>query len=491
MGLHGRFNKWVDSHRKPQGNQEESNTSSKDGLRLTITIGGRIVGFTIGRSGKNGEASHESGGAQRMPESDDRTRSDGPPPPQKSGAEQTFLSAPYYGGPGEEQIPPPDQQVSTRSFWDALDPTEREALRPVASWRTFAAGARLMEEGDQADYVMVILGGRVKICVDDHGRERVVAVRGLGQLVGERGALQVSVRSAAVIALDMIWALVIQTKDFAAFVTAHPRVLDIVQGQLYERGTEPTWAGNGSDLGRLQPGTVSGPASGQPDHDAAGQRQRSRQPLTGENCTVVLTDVVGFGARTRNDNDRLLIREVLFRVTQAAVQDIPDARTEDRGDGFLTVIPPGVSTAKVVERLLKEFLAALGKHNSTERESVRFKLRLALNVGPVVSDMGVSGEAIIVAARLVDAPHFKEAIARSTAILGVIASPFVYETTIRHSADSRDLTGYSEVQVEVKESKTTAWMKLFDSPFGPQTAAPNSPLGLLTRAGVPSGPGSP
>ena len=36
----------------------------------------------------------------------------------------------------------------------------------------------------------------------------------------------------------------------------------------------------------------------------------------------------------RTDGDRLLIREVLFRMTQAAVQDMPDAQSEDRGDRF-------------------------------------------------------------------------------------------------------------------------------------------------------------
>ena len=103
-----------------------------------------------------------------------------------------------------------------------------------------------MEEGDRADHVMVILGGRVKICVDENDAERVLAVRGLGQLVGERGALEVSVRSATVIALDMIWALVVQTKDFAAFISAHPRVLDIVQNQLDQRRPEePTRYGRG------------------------------------------------------------------------------------------------------------------------------------------------------------------------------------------------------------------------------------------------------
>jgi CRP-like cAMP-binding protein len=47
-------------------------------------------------------------------------------------------------------------------FWEALDQAEREALRAVASWQTFAAGTRLMTEGEQADHVIVILGGRAK-----------------------------------------------------------------------------------------------------------------------------------------------------------------------------------------------------------------------------------------------------------------------------------------------------------------------------------------
>jgi len=82
---------------------------------------------------------------------------------------------------------------------------------------------------------------------------------------------------------------------------------------------------------------------------------------------------------------------------------------------------------------------------------------------------GVSGEAIIVAARLVEAPDFKQALAGSTASLGVIASPFVYETVVRHGSDSREVASYTQVTVEVKETTTTAWMKLFAEPE-PSTA---------------------
>lgn len=135
-------------------------------------------------------------------------------------------------------------------FWDALDASEREALISVASWQTFAPGDRLMQEGEQADHVIVIFGGRTKISVNENGRERVLAIRGLGQLVGERAAQRTSTRSATVTALDMVWALVAQAKDFAAFIANHSRVQDILERQLYDRLTEAPIEYQGHDAGQ-------------------------------------------------------------------------------------------------------------------------------------------------------------------------------------------------------------------------------------------------
>jgi len=346
------------------------------------------------------------------------------------------------------------------SFWDALDPIEREALRSVASWRTFAAGARIMEEGERADHVMVILGGRAKVVVNDNGTERMLAVRGLGQLVGERAALEVSVRSATVIALEMVWALAVHTRDFAAFLSAHPRVRSTVENQRHHRGIiEPDGHQGDDDFGLFGTGTADSAAN---DAEFVGRWRRRSRRLHGENCTVSLTDVMDFGARTRTDGDRQSIREALFQMTRDAVRGFPDVQFEDRGDGFLTVVPPDVTTARVISQAVSKMSAALARHNSTQRESAQFKLRLAVNVGPVVSDVGISGEAIIVTARLVDAPDFKSALTRSSASLGVIVSPFVYETVVRHGADPRDAAGYSQVRVEVKESDTRAWIRLVD-----------------------------
>jgi hypothetical protein len=108
----------------------------------------------------------------------------------------------------------------------------------------------------------------------------------------------------------------------------------------------------------------------------------------------------------------------------------------------------------------------------------------------VTSDaMGVNGEAIIIAARMLDAPIFKKAIATNAADLGVIASRFVYDTAIRHTLNPLDLAGYSQVLVEVKGLTIPAWMRLFTTPvpfvYFYRSAAPDSfgaPLAALALA---------
>ena len=381
-----------------------------------------------------------------------------PGPDRPRNTESAFA---HHAGPARYQPHFGRLSAARIVFWEALDPIERDAFRAVASSRTFAAGARLIAEGDQADHVIVILSGRTKICVEENGGERILAERGPGQLVGERAVLQLSVRSASVIALDRVQALVVRVRDFAAFISDHPRVLGIVEGQVYDRRTE--------DPARYGPDILADfPAGADPadwlGQSLSAQRQKPRpQPLKGENCTIVLSDVVGFGAHERTDEDRRVIRDALFSMTHTALQDLPHVWSwDDRGDGLLTVVPPSVPTSTVVGHLHKELPAALDEQNRAHRDSARIQLRIAINVGPVVTDaMGVSGEAIIVAARLVEAPAFKEAMKRAQASLGMIASTFIYETVIRHDLG---LTGYSQVQVDVKESSFLAWMKLFGRP---------------------------
>jgi hypothetical protein len=341
------------------------------------------------------------------------------------------------------------------NFWTSLTATERQALAAVALERTFARGARLMTEGEQATYVMVILGGRTRITVRDGDRERVVAERGPGQLVGERAALRLNVRSATVVAMDMVRALVMKTEDFATFISTHPEVLDLVEDQIYDRLTEdPEWYGQDGWTGSfpLQ-------AAGRASRDV----MRPQSPA-GENWTVLLTDVVGFGARHRSDRDRQIIRSAHLAMMQESFGPLWDACiSEDRGDGLLIVVPPQVPTMKIMECVHRELPGRLRLHNHTYSEPARIHLRIALNVGPVTGDnLGMSGDAIIRTARLVEAPVLKEAMKSTGLGLGIIVSTFVYETAIEPVKELIDAGEYEMVDVSNKEFRSPAWIRLVD-----------------------------
>ena len=77
---------------------------------------------------------------------------------------------------------------------------------------------------------------------------------------------------------------------------------------------------------------------------------------------------------------------------------------------------------------------------------LRIQLRVALTVGPVVPDEdGISGEAIIEAARLLEAPESKRRLVDEQADLGVIVSAFLYDTVIKHGPGLVDPETYSAV----------------------------------------------
>jgi len=319
------------------------------------------------------------------------------------------------------------------NFWETLTASQRAEFKSAAHERAFAAGAMLMREGEQADHVVVILRGRVKICVQDSGREYVIAKRGPGQLVGERAALRVALRSATVIACDMVQALVMTTEDFAAFVSVNQGVLDIVESQIYDRLTQT--------LPSYEP-------------------ERHRR-LNGENCTVLLTDVVGFGAHARTDGDRRLIRKATLTMTQAVLGSFwGECLCGDCGDGLLVIAPPHIITTAVME-CLNRLPDELKRHNRTYSDALKIQIRTAVDVGPVVSDeIGLTGNTIIRAARLLDAREFKQSIGETRASLGVIASNFVYDNAILQGNDPIGADSYRQIRLKVKETSTTAWMRL-------------------------------
>ena len=365
-------------------------------------------------------------------------------------------------------------------FLNSLAPAEREAFTAVAMEESFPRGARLMTEGEQANYVMVIRTGWTRITVRNNGEERVVAERGPGQLVGERAALRRNVRSATVTALNEVSVLVMKTEDFATFISAHPRVLDVVENQIYDRLTEdPEGYAQDGWPGALSRSTVR-----------RALRARLQPEPAGENCTVLLTDVVGFGALNRTDHDRRIIRREGLKMMQASLGPLWEACiSQDRGDGLLIVAPPPIPTAEVIGCINDELPRRLRLHNRTYSVSARIHLRVAAHVGPIIGDLlGLSGGTIIRTARLVEAPVLKEAMTTTGAGLGFMVSEFVHEIAIAAAGDFINAVEYKRVEVSNKEFIGSAWMRLVD--VSPVVHDP-SDVALRRRFGPAAGGGRP
>ena len=123
------------------------------------------------------------------------------------------------------------------NFWSLLGHAERGDLVSAASKHEFPQGIALMREGEQAGHVMIILDGWTEVLVSAGGRERVIARRGPGDLIGEHGAAPGGLRSATVIVVEPVLALVLSTEDLAAIISEHPSMNDIVKMQAYDRRT--------------------------------------------------------------------------------------------------------------------------------------------------------------------------------------------------------------------------------------------------------------
>jgi len=485
------------------------------------------------------------------------------------------------------------ERPTAQSFWNALADPERETLAAAGVEEFFRAGAVLCRAGDDTSHVMIIDSGWVKVSIRDGSTEQIVAVRGQGDVVGERAALTAGVRSATVTALDEVSAMVVPAERFAEFLGGHPRAAEVLERQVTERRDEdrtrlfPAWAGAERDAaerrlawllsdlaqrrGGRQHAVFTLPMSQQELADWAGtsadavgrflrswrdqgivaRSERSRRltvidldrlaalsdtalsdtalsdaapsyaapshtlppgaraglppngsPLPGPgaadwqrtwheplNCAIVFTDVAGFSSPLRNDSDRDVVRAALYETLRAAFEasGVPWAACyhEDRGDGAVIVVPPAVSTQRVVDPLAAELADRLRQYNRRASEVVRVQLRVALHVGPVGKDPeGLTGQAVITTARILDAPVIKARMAAEQADLTFAVSDYVYEHVVRGCGGRVDPVLFEHMECQVKESHVSAWVRLAGPAAGPAPAhltppAPESPAESL------------
>jgi hypothetical protein len=191
--------------------------------------------------------------------------------------------------------------------------------------------------------------------------------------------------------------------------------------------------------------------------------------------TIIYVDVAGFAHPERTDLHQVMTRRGLYRALDEAFarSGVPwrDYYYEDRGDGVLILLPPEVPKSVLSTGVPLGLARALARHNQIHDHRARIRLRVAIHAGEVRHDEhGVSGAAVILAARLLEASALKRALGHSPGVLATIASARFFDEVIRHEPASTPAS-YRRVRISVKETKVTGWIRLLDH-LGPVSEGP-------------------
>ncbi|MGK3206593.1 hypothetical protein [Amycolatopsis sp. MEPSY49] len=195
--------------------------------------------------------------------------------------------------------------------------------------------------------------------------------------------------------------------------------------------------------------------------------------------TIVTADTVNSGGGDRRRQEILdkALRAVLSEAVEAGsfatglVLDRPD------GDSATLVFAPDVPKARIVADFAQRELAlALALVNDAAAPRYRLRLRVAIGHGEIVlHPPHVSGNAVLEAARLRDAPALRAAMDdHPGADLGLIVTDAVFRDVVERGERGLDAGGFREVPVRVKNFTGTGWIHV---PAGRAAAAPEPPGG--------------
>jgi CRP-like cAMP-binding protein len=135
-------------------------------------------------------------------------------------------------------------------------PEAAGALRAQGAVRAYRRGEALMHAGQVPRDVFVLQAGRVKVSTSTAaGRELLLAFREPGDLVGELSALDEQPRSATVVALEPVEALVVAHAAFRAWLGTHPQaahaLLRLLAARLRDADAKRVQLAGYDSLGRV------------------------------------------------------------------------------------------------------------------------------------------------------------------------------------------------------------------------------------------------
>jgi hypothetical protein len=187
-------------------------------------------------------------------------------------------------------------------------------------------------------------------------------------------------------------------------------------------------------------------------------------------CGLFAVDIAGSTAPGRDDEIQWYVHKSMYDILETAFDGsgLPWKRCihEDRGDGAVIIIPPGLAPAALIDPLPERLRSLIRRHNRIVREPARIQLRAAAHIGQVHYDgNGFVGTDFNVLFRMLDARPLKRALADSGAELALITSRLVYENVIVRHPSLADPAAFRPVKFLAKGTRFHAWMHV---PMPPQ-----------------------
>lgn len=120
-------------------------------------------------------------------------------------------------------------------IFSRLSPEDLERIAGVAQEQLFPPHSVICREGEPGDSLFIIAAGRVEVVKQTKRGEKVLAVRQVGEFVGEMAILESSMRSATLRAVDEVRVLTIDGDAFKSILMDRPEVAIAVLKSMSSR----------------------------------------------------------------------------------------------------------------------------------------------------------------------------------------------------------------------------------------------------------------
>ncbi|WP_233629994.1 hypothetical protein [Amycolatopsis sp. WAC 04197] len=173
-----------------------------------------------------------------------------------------------------------------------------------------------------------------------------------------------------------------------------------------------------------------------------------------------MLDIVGFGRRSGEEQEDLYRR--IDTLVNRVIADLgfsdADMDGADAGDSKVVFLPVGVTSSRVVPRLISALAERLAQDNRRYRD--RMRLRMAIGSGLVgAGSLGFTDELVVNLHRMVDSTVLRAAIMdNEDAVLALLLTDTIRDEVIRPGY--LDATDFTRVEITTKEFTGFVWLQL-------------------------------